>query len=91
MFHQLCTNEQVYCEATAIVWNQYLLPKMNLKMDYIQDSDFEEEEERKDKISKIEKGSYHIMDYQVDWGSIFIVQHDSYATFEAIRVTHLLH
>lgn len=58
---------------------------MNQKMDCKQDSDFEEEEEeRKDKISKIEKDSYHIMDYWVDWGSIFIVQHDSYAAFEAI-------
>lgn len=85
MFHQLCTNEQVYCEATAIVQNQHLLPEMNLKKDCMRDSDFEEEEEeRMDKISKIEKDSYHIMDYWVDQGSIFIVQHDSYATFEAI-------
>ena len=87
MFHQLCMNEQVYCEATTIVKNQHLLPEMILKMDYKQDSDFEEEEEeeeRKDKISKIEKDSYHIMDYWADWRSIFTVQHDSYATFEAI-------
>lgn len=60
MFHQLCTNEQVYYEVATAGQNQHLLLEMNLKMDYKQDSDFEEEEQ--DKISKIEKDSYRIMD-----------------------------
>ena len=67
MFHQLCMNEQVYCEAATIEQNWYLMLEMNMKMDYKQGSDFEEEEgqeeEQKDKISMIEKDNYHIIDY----------------------------